>query len=150
MVVRGPNVMTGYLDQPEETKKAMTSGWLHTGDLAKIDEDGYITIVGRKKELIIVGGLNVYPREVEDALLRHPAVAEVAVVGRPDRLRGEVPVAYVVLRSGPSVQPRELQAFCRERLAPFKVPRAVEFREALPKSPTGKVLRETLTGEGGA
>jgi len=150
IVVRGPNVMMGYLDQPEETKKVMTSGWLHTGDLGKMDDDGYLTIVGRKKELIIVGGLNVYPREVEDALLRHPAVAEVAVVGRPDRLRGEVPVAYVVLRSGPSVQPRELQAFCRERLAPFKVPRAVEFREALPKSPTGKVLRETLTGEGGA
>jgi long-chain acyl-CoA synthetase len=146
IVVRGPNVMMGYLDLPGETRQAMAGGWFHTGDLGTIDEDGYITIVDRKKEIVIVGGLNVYPREVEEVLTRHPAVAEAAVVGRPDPLRGEVPVAFVTLRPGRSLRHRDLLAFCRQHLADFKVPRSVQVRGDLPRSATGKILRRALTG----
>ncbi len=147
IVVRGENVMLGYYNQPEATAEAMRSGWYHTGDIGKVDEDGYFYIVDRKKDMIIVGGLNVYPREVEEVLHTHPAVAEAAVVGEYDELRGEEPVAYVVLKPGAEATEREIIRYCRERLANFKVPRRVTFRESLPKSATGKILKRLLRKE---
>ncbi len=142
--VRGPNVMLGYYRMPEETARALRGGWLHTGDVGRLDADGYLYIVERKKDLVIRGGLNVYPREVEDVLYAHPAVAEAAVVGRPDPLMGEEVCAFVVRRAGADLTPEALIAFCQERLARFKCPRDVRFVESLPKSPVGKVLRKEL------
>lgn len=147
IVVRGENVMLGYYNLPEATAEAMRSGWYHTGDIGKVDEDGYFYIVDRKKDMIIVGGLNVYPREVEEVLHTHPAVAEAAVVGEYDELRGESPVAYVVLKPGAQANEREILRHCRQRLANFKVPRRVELRESLPKSGTGKILKRLLRKE---
>ncbi len=144
IVVKGPNVMLGYYKAPEETREALRYGWFHTGDLGKVDEDGYFSIVDRKKDLIIVGGLNVYPREVEEVLYRHPKVKEAAVVGMPDPLRGEAVKAYVVLKEGEEATEAEIISFCRQHLAPFKVPRRVEFLPELPKSATGKILRREL------
>ena len=147
IVVRGPNVMKGYLNQPEETAAALRSGWMHTGDLGKIDEDGYVFIVDRKKDMVLVGGLNVYPREIEEVLYAHPAVAQAAVVGIPDRLRGEAVKAFIVLKPGARCTAREIRQYCRQRLAVFKVPREVEFRDQLPMSNTGKVLKRELREE---
>jgi long-chain acyl-CoA synthetase len=142
--VRGPNVMLGYYRLPDETARVLRDGWLHTGDVGRLDDDGYLYIVERKKDLIIRGGLNVYPREVEDVLYAHPAVAEAAVVGVPDRVMGEEGCAFVVLRGGAATSPDALIAFCQERLAKFKCPREVRVVDALPKSPIGKVLRKEL------
>jgi long-chain acyl-CoA synthetase len=147
IVVRGDNVMLGYLNQPEATAEAMRNGWYHTGDLGKIDADGYIFILDRKKDMIITAGLNVYPREVEDVLLTHPAVADVAVIGEPDALRGEEIVAVIVRRAGPAATERELIRYCRERLADYKAPRRVVFRETLPRGGTGKVVKRLLKKE---
>jgi long-chain acyl-CoA synthetase len=144
IVARGANIMQGYLNQPKDTAEVLRDDWLSSGDLGRRDADGYFYIVDRKKDLIIVGGLNVYPREVEDILAAHPAVAEVAVVGIPDSMRGEVPKAYVVLRPGAAASRREVLRFARERLASFKVPREVEFCEGLPRTTSGKVLRQHL------
>jgi long-chain acyl-CoA synthetase len=144
IVVKAPSVMLGYHNQPEATKEALRKGWLHTGDMGRIDEDGYIYIVDRKKDMLICSGMNVYPREVEEALYQHPAIAEAAVVGMPDELRGEVPVAFVVLAPGKTVTERELITYCRQRLARFKVPRKIEIREQLPKTATGKILKQDL------
>jgi len=145
IVVQGPNVMKGYYNLPEASAKALRNDWLHTGDLGKIDEDGYVSIVDRKKDLIIVGGLNVYPREVEEALYTHPAVAEAAVIGFQDQLRGEVVKAIVALKPKEEITERQLIKYCRERLASFKVPRIVEIVEALPKTSSGKILKRVLT-----
>jgi long-chain acyl-CoA synthetase len=142
--VRGPNVMLGYYRLPDETARVLRDGWLHTGDVGRLDDDGYLYIVERKKDLIIRGGLNVYPREVEDVLYAHPAVAEAAVVGVPDPVMGEEGCAFVVLRGGAATSPDALIAFCQERLAKFKCPREVRVVDALPKSPIGKVLRKEL------
>lgn len=147
LVVRGPQLMQGYWNQATETANVLRDGWLHTGDVAKMDEDGYFTIVERKKELIIASGYNVYPREVEEVLFAHPAVAEAAVVGLPDPYRGETVKAFIVLRAGATATDQEILSFCRERLAAFKVPKAVAFRSELPKSLVGKVLRRTLREE---
>jgi len=147
LVVRGENVFMGYLNQSEATAEAMRGGWFHTGDLGFIDEEGYITIVDRKRDLVIVGGLNVYPREVEDVLVEHPGVAEVAVIGIPDDLRGERVKAFVAPREGWVADERELLRHCRGRLANYKVPKTIEFRDELPKSQTGKVLRRQLREE---
>lgn len=144
IVAKGPNIMQGYLNQPDATAEVLRDGWLYTGDLGRQDTEGYFYIVDRKKDLIIVGGLNVYPREVEEILATHPAVAEVAVVGVPDPARGEAPKAYVVLGPGAGVSKHELLRFVRERLAPFKVPREVEFCQSLPRTISGKVLRQQL------
>ncbi len=144
IVAKGPNIMRGYLNRPDATSEVLRGGWLHTGDLGRQDEDGYIYIVDRTKDLIIVGGLNVYPREVEEVLATHPAVAEVAVVGVPDPTRGEAPKAYVVLKPGVQASKRELLRFVRDRLASFKVPREVDFCQSLPRTISGKVLREQL------
>jgi len=142
----GPNVMRGYWRRPEDTRAVLRDGWYHTGDLGSLDEDGYLTIVDRKKDLIIVGGLNVYPSEVEMVIGSHPAVADVAVLGLPDETRGEVPHALVVLREGATAAPRDLLHYCRERLANYKVPRGLEVVPALPKTPTGKVAKGSLRG----
>lgn len=144
IVARGPNIMRGYLNRPEDTAAVLRDGWLYSGDMGRRDADGYFYIVDRKKDLIIVGGLNVYPREVEDVLAAHPDVAEAAVIGVPDAARGEVPKAYVVLRSEASVSKRDLLRFVRERLASFKVPRDLEFRATLPRTISGKVIRQQL------
>jgi long-chain acyl-CoA synthetase len=148
VVVRGPNVMRGYLRRPGETTEVLRGGWLHTGDVGRFDEDGYLTLVDRVKDLIIRGGENIYPKEIEDALYGHPAVLEAAVVGQPDPVFGEQPVAFVALRPGRSARPEELIEYCRLSLARYKVPRTVYIEAALPKNALGKlakpVLRERL------
>jgi long-chain acyl-CoA synthetase len=145
--VRGPQVMTGYWERPEETADVLRDGWLRTGDLATVDADGYFTIVDRAKDLIIVGGLNVYPREVEEVLMSHPAVSDAAVIGRPEERHGELPHAYVVLLPGASAAPGELISYCRANLSRYKVPASIEIREELPKTMIGKVLRKDLRAE---
>jgi long-chain acyl-CoA synthetase len=142
--VRGPNVMLGYHRMPEETARTVRDGWLHTGDMGRLDADGFLYIVERKKDLIIRGGFNVYPREVEDVLYAHPAVAETAVVGVADPLMGEDVLAFVVCKPGVTATADAVIAFCQERLAKFKCPKDVRFVEALPKSPIGKILRKEL------
>ena len=144
IVLRGHNVMKGYLGRPEATAEAMKGGWFHTGDLGYQDEDGFFYIVDRKKDLVIRGGFNVYPREIEEVLHAHPAVREAAVVGRPDDRLGEEVVAYVSLREGASAEPGEVIGFCKERLAAYKYPREVLVIEELPKGPSGKVLKTEL------
>lgn len=144
IVIKGPNVMKGYLGLPEESAKALRNGWLHTGDLGRMDEDGYIFLVDRKKDLVIVAGLNVYPREVEEVIYTHPAVLEAAVIGIPDKLRGEVLKAVIVLKSEAEICEKDIIKYCRERLASYKVPRLVEFMDELPKNATGKILKREL------
>lgn len=145
---RGPQVMKGYWNRADESAQTVTTdGWLHTGDIAKMDEDGYFYIVDRKKDLIIASGYNVVPREVEEVLFMHPAVMEAAVAGVPDPRRGETVKAYVVLKEGQSATEEEIRSFCKENLAPYKVPTLVEFRKDLPKSQVGKVLRRLLVEE---
>jgi long-chain acyl-CoA synthetase len=145
--IRGPQVMKGYWNRPEETQIALRDGWLYTGDLGTMDDDGYFSIVDRKKDMIIASGYNVYPRDVEEVLYEHPDVLECCVAGVPDPYRGETVKAYIVQRPGAEVSTEALDAFCRERLAAFKVPRVYEFRESLPKSAVGKVLRRLLIAE---
>jgi long-chain acyl-CoA synthetase len=151
LIIRGPQVMQGYWNMPEETKVALREfrgeNWLYTGDIARMDEDGYFYITDRKKDMIIVSGFNVYPRDVEEALYRHPAVQEAVVAGVPDEYRIETVKAYVVVKAGQSVTAEELDAHCRQHLAAFKVPRLYEFRALLPKSAVGKVLRRVLVAE---
>ena len=136
--------MLGYHNMPEETALALRDGWLYTGDIARMDADGYFTILDRKKELIKPGGMEVWPREVEEVIAAHPGVAEVAVAGIPDAYRGETVKAWVVCKPGQSLAESELQTWCRERLAPFKIPTQIEFRTELPKSSVGKVLKREL------
>ena len=147
LAVRGPQVMQGYWNQPAETAQMLRDGWLLTGDLAKMDTDGFFYIVDRKKEMIITGGLNVFPREVEEVLYAHPAVQEAAAIGVRDPYRGESVKAFVVLRQGARATADEIIEHCRRNLAPYKVPRAVEFRTQLPKSIVGKILRRVLMEE---
>jgi long-chain acyl-CoA synthetase len=147
LLIRGPQLMDGYYNRPEETAATLRDGWLHTGDIATMDADGYVAIVDRKKEMIIVSGFNVYPREVEETLARHPAVLEGAAIGVPHPIKGEEVKAFVVLKPGQTATEDQLIAFCREQLAPFKVPKAIEFRDTLPKTLIGKVLRRQLADE---
>jgi long-chain acyl-CoA synthetase len=144
VVLRGMNIMTGYHNNPEATAKAFAGGWFHTGDLGYIDEDGFLFIVDRIKDLIIRGGYNVYPREVEEVLYAHPAVAEAAVIGVPDPKMGEEVRAIVAVRPGQSVTEAELIEFVKERAAAYKYPRTIEFRDSLPKGATGKILKKDL------
>jgi long-chain acyl-CoA synthetase len=144
VVTRGLHVMKGYLNKPEDTASAFTGNWFHTGDLGYFDEDGYLFIVGRSKELIIRGGYNVYPAEIEGVLHEHPAVAEAAVIGIPDERLGEEVMAVLTLRPGAVLTAREAIIFCRERVAAYKYPRVIEFRDALPKNALGKVLKDQL------
>ena len=144
VVLRGMNIMTGYYDNPEATAKAFAGGWFHTGDLGYLDEDGFLFIVDRIKDLIIRGGYNVYPREVEEVLYAHPAVAEAAVIGVPDPMMGEEVRAIVAVKPGQSVTEAELIQFVKERAAAYKYPRVIEFRDSLPKGATGKILKKEL------
>ena len=146
IVIRGHNVMKGYWKRPEATAEALRNGWFHSGDIGYRDADGCYWIVDRKKDMILRGGFNVYPREVEEVLYAHEAVAEAAVVGVPHESHGEEVKAVVALKPGYSVTAEELIAWCRERLAAYKYPRAIEFRDALPKGPTGKILKRELRG----
>ncbi|MFC4119796.1 long-chain-fatty-acid--CoA ligase [Nonomuraea zeae] len=146
LVTRGFHVMKGYHDQLAATAEAMAGGWLHTGDLGYVDEDGFFFIIDRKKELIIRGGYNIYPREVEEILYNHPAVAEAAVVGVPDARLGEEVAAYVSLKPGRKATEPELIAHCRDRLAAYKYPRHIEIRDALPKTANGKIAKLELSG----
>ena len=149
IVTRGLHVMKGYLNQPEATAAAFTGDWLHTGDLGYFDQDGFLFIVSRKKELIIRGGYNVYPSEIENVLLAHPAVAEAAVVGVPDERLGEEVMAVVIVRAAMELREHELVSWCRERLAAYKCPRVYQFRADLPRNTLGKVLKDELTVTGG-
>ena len=144
LCIRGPQVMKGYWQQPEETASAIRDGWFYTGDVARMDEDGYFYIVQRKKDMIIVSGFNVYPSEVEEVLFTHPAVMEAAVIGVPDAYRGEAVKAFVVLKPEEQATAEQLIEYCRTKLAKFKVPSLIEFTSGLPKSGVGKVLRRTL------
>ena len=144
VVTRGLHVMKGYLNNPEATAEVFTDGWLHTGDLGYFDDDGYLFIVSRKKELIIRGGYNVYPSEIEDVLHSHPAVAEAAVIGIPDERLGEEVMAFVKLEAGWSLLASDLIDYCRERVAAYKYPRFIEFRDELPKNTLGKILKGEL------
>ncbi len=143
VVVRGSNVMNGYHDKPEATAEAFAGGWFHSGDLGYLDEDGFLFIVDRIKELIIRGGYNVYPREIEEVLYAHPAVAEAAVVGVPDPT-GRGGHAVVAVKPGQPVTEAELIEFVKERAAAYKYPRTIEFRDSLPKDATGKILKKEL------
>lgn len=147
LICRGPNVMLGYWNNPAATAETIRDGWLHTGDLATRDDDGYFTIADRLKDMIVVSGFNVYPREVEEILFRHPAVADAAVVQYPDSYQGESVMAYVVLKPDQSVTEQDIIDYCRSQIAVFKCPRRVVFRESLPKNSTGKVLRRELRDE---
>ena len=149
LVIKGPQVMQGYWNQPDETKNTLRGGWLYTGDIAKMDEDGYFYIVDRKKDMIDVSGLKVWPREVEEVLYEHPAVNEAAVVGVADAYRGETVKAYVTLKPGyqGKVTEEDIIKFCKDKIATYKAPRLVEFRDSLPKTLVGKILRRTLKEE---
>ncbi|MBI4609750.1 MAG: long-chain fatty acid--CoA ligase [Candidatus Rokubacteria bacterium] len=146
IVIKGPNVMKGYFRNPEATAQAVRNGWLHSGDIGYRDPDGYYYVVDRVKDMINVAGFKVFPREVEEILFRHPAVREAAVVGMPDPVRGEAVRTFVVLREGMRADADTVRAFCRDKIASYKVPDAVEFIPALPKSPTGKILKKELRG----
>ena len=144
MVIRAPQVMKGYHNMPTETANTLRDGWLYTGDIARMDEDGYFYIVDRKKELIKPGGYQVWPREVEEVIMTHPKVMDVGVAGVPDPYRGETVKAWVVLKPGMTATEEEIREFCKKEMAPFKVPTLVEFRTELPKTTVGKVLRREL------
>ncbi|WP_197969850.1 long-chain-fatty-acid--CoA ligase [Mesobacillus harenae] len=147
LAVKGPQVMKGYWNNPEETENVLRDGWLYTGDLGYMDENGYFYIVDRKKDMIIAGGYNIYPREIEEVLYEHPAVQEVVAAGIPDPYRGETVKAFVVLKEGKTVTTEELNEYARKHLAAYKVPREYEFRSELPKTAVGKILRRTLVDE---
>jgi long-chain acyl-CoA synthetase len=138
--------MKGYYKNPEATAEAFRGGWFHTGDLAYADEDGYLFVVDRKKDMVIRGGYNVYPREVEEVLHTHPAVADAAVIGKPDEKLGEEVVAVVVLRAGATASNDELMAYAKERLAAYKYPREIRIVQEFPIGPTGKILKTELRG----
>jgi long-chain acyl-CoA synthetase len=144
IVIRGHNVMKGYLNRPDATAEVMKDGWLRTGDMARVDADGYFFIVDRKKDMIIRGGFNVYPREIEEVLYEHPAVLEAAVIAVPDDALGEEVSAAVVLRPGQEASADEIREFVKERVAPYKYPRYVWFTDELPKGSTGKILKREI------
>jgi long-chain acyl-CoA synthetase len=147
LIIRGPQVMKGYWEKPEETANTLRDGWLYTGDIGTMDEDGYFYIVDRKKDMIIAGGFNIYPREVDEVLYEHPKVQEAVTVGIPDEYRGETVKVYIVLKEGVECTEDEIITYCRERLAAYKSPRLVEFRSELPKTMVGKILRRALREE---
>jgi long-chain acyl-CoA synthetase len=144
LCVKGPQVMKGYHNRPDETAAVFEDGWFLTGDIATVDEDGYFTIVDRKKDLVITGGFNIYPREVDEVLFGHPKILEACAIGIPDSYSGERVKAYVVLKSGQSASEQEIIDYCKEKMTNYKVPKSVEFMTELPKSPIGKILRKEL------
>ena len=148
--MRGPNVMLGYWNRPAESVEALRGGWFHSGDVGYTDDDGYVYIVDRTKDMINSAGFKIWPREVEEVLYQHPAIAECAVYGAPDPVKGEVPRAAVVLAAGHAASGEELDAYCRQHLAAYKVPRTFELVPALPKSATGKILKRVLRDQAAA
>jgi acyl-CoA synthetase (AMP-forming)/AMP-acid ligase II len=144
VLLRAPNMMKGYLNRPEETAAAIKDGWLHTGDIAKMDEDGFLYILDRKKDMIISGGENIYPAEIEDALLNNPKVADVGVIGYPHERWGEAVKAIVVVKEGESLTEEELIEWCQGKIGRFKIPKAVVVTDAIPRTPTGKILKTEL------
>jgi len=144
LAVKGPNVMQGYYNLPEATEKALVDGWLLTGDIGKVDEDGFVYIVDRKKDMLLVRGINVYPREIEEALYQHPSVSECAVIGVPDESKGEVPKAFIVVKEGETLTEREVRDYCKQHLAAYKLPKFFEFRPSLPKNATQKIMKRDL------
>ena len=149
IVIRGHNVMKGYWNRADATREVMRGGWFHSGDMARMDEDGYFFIVDRKKDLIIRGGYNVYPREIEEVLYEHPAVREAAVVAVPHDDLGEEVGAAVAMKDGESITAEELQAYVKENVAAYKYPRSIWFVDELPKGPTGKILKREIDVEAG-
>lgn len=147
VIIKGPQIMKGYWNMPEETANTLRNGWLYTGDIAKVDKDGYLYIVDRKKDMIIASGYNIYPRDIEEVLYEHPAVQEAVCIGVPDPYRGEDVKAVIVLKAGKTSSEEEIIHYCRENLAAYKVPRIVEFRDKLPKTGVGKILRRALREE---
>lgn len=147
LIISGPQLMASYWNRPEESAKALRNGWLYTGDLAKMDEEGFFYIVDRKKDMIIAGGYNVYPNEIEGILYEHPKILEAAIIGVKDEYRGEAPKAFIVLKPGEKATAEELITYCKSKLAAYKVPKLIEFRDTLPKSVIGKVLRRELRDE---
>jgi long-chain acyl-CoA synthetase len=147
ITMKGPLIMQGYWNNPGETAGQLKNGWLYTGDIAIRDEDGYFFIVDRKKDMIIAGGFNIYPREIDEVLFQNPKVQDAVTVGIADKYRGETVKAFIVLKPGQKATDKEIIAFCKERLAAYKVPKMVEFRDTLPKSAIGKVLRKVLRDE---
>jgi acyl-CoA synthetase (AMP-forming)/AMP-acid ligase II len=147
LICRGPNVMQGYHRNPQATKESLKNGWLYTGDLARMDDEGFVYIVDRKKEMIVSGGENIYPREIEEILIRHPAVADVAVIGIPHPTWGETVKAFVALREGHTIDEQEVIDFCKKNLASYKKPTAVAFVPAIPRNPSGKALKRLLREE---
>jgi long-chain acyl-CoA synthetase len=150
--IKGPQIMKGYWNMPSETANVLQADengdvWLHTGDVGVMEKDGYIKIVDRKKDMIIAGGFNIYPNEVEEVLYQHPAVMEAAVIGVPDEMRGEVVKAFVVLREGKATTEEEMRNWCKQEMSAYRVPKYVEFRNELPKSMVGKILRRELKDE---
>jgi acyl-CoA synthetase (AMP-forming)/AMP-acid ligase II len=147
LICRGPNVMKGYYKDPQATREALKGGWLHTGDLARMDEEGFVYIVDRKKDMIISGGENIYPREIEEALYHHPKIQEAAVIGTPDPLWGESVKAFVVLKEGAAMREEEAMEYCKNHLASYKKPKSVRFVPSLPRNPSGKVLKTILRNQ---
>ncbi len=147
LIIKGPQIMKGYWNRPNDTASTLKNGWLYTGDIARMDEDGYFYIVDRKKDMIIYGGNKIYPREVEEVLYEHPKVAEAVCIGIPEKFFGEVVKAFIVLKDGAEATPEEIIEFCRPRMIKYKVPRQVEFRSELPKTNVGKFLRKDLAIE---
>jgi long-chain acyl-CoA synthetase len=144
LLVKGPQVMKGYWNRPDATAETITDGWLHTGDIAKMDEEGYFYIVDRKKDMIISGGFNVYPRDIEEVFFEHPKVMEATVIGIPHPKRGEAVKVFVVLKEGQTATAEEMLKYCEDKLAKYKWPTEIEFRKELPKTNVGKVLKKDL------
>ncbi len=147
LVVLGPQIMKGYWNKPDETNQVLRDGWLYTGDLGRMDEDGYFYVVDRKKDLIKYKGHSVYPRELEDVLYEHPAVRSCSVIGKPDPVGGEIPKAFVVLSEGANISAKELMSFVNDKVAYYKAIREIEFRSELPTNLLGKVLKRELRAE---
>ncbi len=147
LIIEGLQVMQGYWNMPEETAETVKDGWLYTGDIAHMDEDGYVFIVDRKKDMIIAGGFNIYPRDIDEVLYEHPKIADAVTIGVPDAYRGESVKVFVVVKHGETLTEEEVIAHCKEKLAAYKVPRQVEFRDELPKTMVGKILRKELRAE---
>jgi long-chain acyl-CoA synthetase len=144
VLIKGPQVTSGYYKMPDETEKTIKDGWLLTGDIGQIDDEGYFYIVDRKKDMIIAGGYNIYPRDIDEVLFEHPKILEACAIGVPDAYRGETVKAYVVLKPGEQMKSEEVIEYCKTKLAKYKVPTQVEFIDTLPKSNVGKILRKEL------
>jgi long-chain acyl-CoA synthetase len=147
LIIKGPQVMKGYWNLPEETANTLRDGWLFTGDIAKMDADGYVSIIDRKKDLIIASGYNIYPRDIEEVLYEHPSIMEAVIVGVPDPYRGETVKAVIVKKPGATLTEEEVISYCQDEMAPYKVPKIVEFRNELPKTSVGKILRRSIRDE---